>query len=211
MFASKEGTETFKDNAIGNNNVHPSNYKQIFDLYLSSIGIGTYLGAPTPEVDKMVEQAVKTCIRSGVINVINTAINYRFQRAEKSIGKALQELINNEEIKREQIFISTKNGYIALAEEKYYMNMNEYVYEQIVNQYICRKEDIVGGIHCMSPLFLEFQLEQSLKNLNVESIDLFYLHNAAETQLEFITPIEFYERLEDAFLFFEKMRDINRI
>ncbi|MHA1866448.1 MAG: aldo/keto reductase [Candidatus Heimdallarchaeaceae archaeon] len=211
MFATEEGTNLYKEQAISGKNIHPQHFREVFNLHLSSIGLGTYLGQPTEEDDIKVRNAVKTCIKSGAINVIDTAINYRNQRAEREIGNALQELISEEAITREQIFISTKNGYIAPSEEKYYGKLNEYIFEELIHRYVCRKEDIVGGIHSMSPSFLEFQLEQSLKNLRVSTIDLLYLHNAAESQLDYVTPSEFYDKLEAAFSFFERMRDINKI
>ena len=175
MFATEEGTNLYKEQAISGKNIHPQHFREVFNLHLSSIGLGTYLGQPTEEDDIKVRNAVKTCIKSGAINVIDTAINYRNQRAEREIGNALQELISEEAITREQIFISTKNGYIAPSEEKYYGKLNEYIFEELIHRYVCRKEDIVGGIHSMSPSFLEFQLEQSLKNLRVSTIDLLYL------------------------------------
>jgi aryl-alcohol dehydrogenase-like predicted oxidoreductase len=42
-------------------------------------------------------------------------------------------------------------------------------------------KDIVGNSHCMHPAYLDNQLKTSLKNLGVESVDLFYLHNCVES------------------------------
>ena len=50
---------------------------------------GTYLGDPTNETDVLVTNAVKQSIESG--NVVDAAINYRSQKAERSVGKALKE------------------------------------------------------------------------------------------------------------------------
>jgi len=211
MFATKEGTKLFAERALTNTNIHVNHFKDVFGLKLTSIGLGTYLGEPNEETDNKLKAAIKSAIRSRVINVIDTAINYRFQRSEKVIGATLTELFNAGEISRENVFISTKCGYIAPEQEKYYYNINEYIYEEIIHSNICRKEDIINGIHSMSPSFLEFQLEQSLKNLKVEGIDLLYLHNAAEEQLEVVNRNEFYDKLVDVFIFFEKMRDIRRI
>ncbi len=212
MFASREQTELYKNRAIKEKNVHPSNFREVFDLYLSSIGIGTYpLSDFSSEIDQQIMQATKAAIRSGAVNVIDTSIYHRFHKTEKSVGKAINELIQYGEIERGSILVSTKNGYISPSEEKYFDNMNEYIYEEIINQYICRKEDIVNGKHSLSPSFLEIQLNQSLKNLQLEGIDILYLENPAEEQLDFVTVSEFYERLEYAFNFLEKMRDINHI
>ena len=44
---------------------------------MSTVGLGTYLGAPTDEHDFDVYNAAKTLILSGGVNVFDTAINYR--------------------------------------------------------------------------------------------------------------------------------------
>ena len=81
-------------------------------LTLSNVGIGTYLGDADAKTDELVTNAVKESITSG-INVVDTAINYRAQKAERSVGKAHSELIQEEKISRDQIFLSTKNGYVT--------------------------------------------------------------------------------------------------
>jgi aryl-alcohol dehydrogenase-like predicted oxidoreductase len=44
--------------------------------------------------------------------VLDTAINYRCQKAERSIGAALKTLTRKYGQQRDELFISTKNGYI---------------------------------------------------------------------------------------------------
>eukprot|EP01017_Pseudomicrothorax_dubius_P040184 TRINITY_DN6251_c0_g1_i7.p1 TRINITY_DN6251_c0_g1~~TRINITY_DN6251_c0_g1_i7.p1 ORF type:complete len:229 (+),score=62.47 TRINITY_DN6251_c0_g1_i7:738-1424(+) len=55
----------------------------------------------------------------------------------------------------------------------------------------------------MHPAFLEDQLERSLSNLGLQTLDLLYLHNAGESQLPLIGYDAFYKRLAQAFEFFE--------
>ena len=107
-FATPEGTKTFVEKF----GVLPSNFNKFQELYLSNVGIGTYLGEPDSKTDELVTNAVKQSITSG-INVVDTAINYRSQKAERSVGKAIQELIDDDKISRDQIFLSTKNGYVT--------------------------------------------------------------------------------------------------
>jgi aryl-alcohol dehydrogenase-like predicted oxidoreductase len=54
----------------------------------------------------------------------------------------------------------------------------------------------------MAPAYLADQLERSRRNLGVETIDVFYLHNP-ETQLSEVTPDEFRQRIRAAFTFLE--------
>ena len=56
---------------------------------LSSMGIGTYLGQPDDKTDQSYAASVAAAVESG-INVIDAAINYRFQRSERSIGAAIK-------------------------------------------------------------------------------------------------------------------------
>jgi len=65
--------------------------------------------------------------------------------------------------------------------------------------------DIVGGMHCMTPAYLQNQLEQSLRNMKLECVDVYYIHNP-ETQLQYVSEDEFYTRLLHAFEQLEKNR-----
>ena len=86
-FATSDGTKNLSEKFL------TENYNQFQNLHLSNVGIGTYLGEPDSQTDVMVKDAVKKSIMSG-INVIDTAINYRAQKSERSIGQALSELIS---------------------------------------------------------------------------------------------------------------------
>ena len=55
-FATPEGTKKFAERQ--NEDVQ-KNYKNIQDLTLSNVGVGTYLGNPDSETDYMVQDAVK--------------------------------------------------------------------------------------------------------------------------------------------------------
>src|SRR5205823_3964791 len=63
--------------------------------------------------------------------------------------------------------------------------------------------DIAGGSHCMSPRYLENQLEQSLVNMNLSCSDVYYVHNP-ESQLSAVSHDEFWRRLRAAFEFLEQ-------
>jgi aryl-alcohol dehydrogenase-like predicted oxidoreductase len=106
--ATAEGTARFAKN----NQVGKDHFRQFSGLTLSSIGIGTYLGNPDNATDILVKDAIKKSVLSG-INVIDTAINYRAQKAERSVGKAVSELVEEGKVKRDELFVSTKNGYIT--------------------------------------------------------------------------------------------------
>ena len=57
--------------------------------------------------------------------------------------------------------------------------------------------------HSMHPLFLQDQLEGSLKRLNLDTLDVLYLQNAYEAQGPYNTDNVFFDRLTKAFEFLE--------
>ena len=81
-------------------------------LTLSSLGIGTYLGAATDAEDAAVTDAVIRAVAEG-LNVVDSASNYRDGRGEVSVGRALHALRLTSGVEREQLFISTKAGFIG--------------------------------------------------------------------------------------------------
>ena len=56
----------------------------------------------------------------------------------------------------------------------------------------------------MAPICLNISLHNSRQNLRLSTIDLFYIHNAAEKQLEVLDKNEFLRRLKEAFVFLEE-------
>jgi aryl-alcohol dehydrogenase-like predicted oxidoreductase len=201
-FATPDGTKKFSQN-IG------TNYKTVQNLTLSNVGMGTYLGNPDSQTDLLVIDAVKKSILGG-INVIDTAINYRAQKAERSVGKAMSELISEGKITRDQVFVSTKNGYVtndADIKEEFW----GYIQREYAKRGVIGPNDISSGYHCMTTPYLEDQLDRSLKNLGLECVDLMYLHNAAEGQLQDISKEQFMKNLGDVFEFYENSRKKGKI
>lgn len=171
-------------------------YRAAQNLKLSSIGLGTYLGGSDDGADRLLEGAIRMCLARGV-NVIDSAINYRAQRSERSIGRVLADLVARKALKREEIFISTKAGFIPFDNEAP-QDLIAYLEETYLRPGIIDPGEVIQGCHVMSPKYLEDQLSRSLRNLGLQTIDLYYLHNP-ETQLEELSRGEFYERLKRAF------------
>src|SRR6185503_5934148 len=172
-------------------------------LILSSIGIGTYLGNADEATDESYTRSVVGAVLVDK-NVIDSAANYRFQRSERSIGKALQQLTHEHGIAREELVICTKGGYLPFdgAPPR---NVREYVNETFVQPGIASFDDIVAGSHCMTPSYLQSQLDQSLRNMGLECVDVYYIHNP-ESQLQYVSEQEFYHRLKLAFERLEENR-----
>ena len=174
-------------------------FREAHGLVLSSLGIGTYLGQPDDKTDQSYAASVAAAVQSG-INVIDAAINYRFQRSERSIGAAIKHLAK-QGIAREEFVLCTKGGYLT-PDGAMPSDPTEYFYREYIQPGIFSPNDLVGGSHCMTPRFLENQLERSLRNLGVECVDVYYLHNP-ESQLSEVSRPDFLERVRDAFIFLE--------
>jgi aryl-alcohol dehydrogenase-like predicted oxidoreductase len=166
------------------------------NLWLSSIGIGTYLGNADETTDARYAASVERALELGA-NMIDTAANYRFQRSERSIGAALRELTSAKGFSRAEIVICTKGGYLPFDGGPP-RDVRAYVEETFVRPGIAAFADIVGGSHCMTPAYLQSQLDQSLRNLGIDCVDVYYIHNP-ESQLGFVSREEFKARLRAAF------------
>ena len=162
-------------------------YRDAAGLSVSSLGLGTYLGEPDERTDRSYAGAVEAAVRGG-INFLDSAINYRHQRSERSIGTALSVLFASGEFQREEIVVCTKAGFLTPGAVPASL----------------RKEDIIRGMHSMAPDFLADQIDRSSANLGLETIDVFYLHNP-ETQLAYISREEFDGRIRAAFTRLEKI------
>lgn len=207
--ASRDGTHRFRSKADVDG-INKDHFKEFQNLALSSLGIGTYLGEPDAVTDSKVINAVELSIASKSINVIDTAINYRFQRAERSIGRALKRLFDDKIVQRDEIFICTKNGYLT-HDGELNIEFSEYVHGSLIKPGVISRDDISSQMHCMTPKFLKDQLERSLANLGLETVELLYLHNSAESQIPDIGRSAFLEKLRDVFELYEGFRQAGKI
>ena len=203
--ATAEGTARYVQRFAGR--AATGHFRVREGLQLSSIGIGTYLGNPDEDTDALYKDAVVRSVQLGV-NVIDSAANYRFQRSERSIGDALKELFANG-FTRDELVLCTKGGYLPFdgAPPR---DVRAYLEETFVKTGIASFDDFVGGSHCMTPAYLQHQLDQSLKNLGVPTVDVYYVHNP-ESQLGYVSEAEFYHRLQSAFERLEQNRDEGKL
>ena len=205
-YATPEGTARYRERFAGR--AAAGHFRLRENLYLSSIGIGTYLGNPDEVTDVAYTNAVVRAVQLGA-NVIDSASNYRFQRSERSIGQALKELTTEHGFTRDELVICTKGGYLPFDGGPPY-DVPRYVEETFVKPGIASVDDFVGGSHCMTPAYLQTQLDQSLSNLGVSTVDVYYIHNP-ESQLGYVSETEFYQRLQRAFERLEQNRSEGKL
>jgi aryl-alcohol dehydrogenase-like predicted oxidoreductase len=209
--ATPEGTKNYVNNAVKNRG-KPADHFRVFDnLYLSSIGMGTYLGKPNKEDDQSMENAVYESIKSGGVNVLDTAINYRAMRSEKSVGRALLRLINDGIVTRDQVFVSTKNGYITNDGDYPEIDVMEYVQTMFISNGIMHADDISSGYNVLNPNYLKRCIDKSLANLHLATLDLVYVHNPFESWYEDVSREDFFQMLSKVFEAYEEYRTLNKI
>ena len=171
-------------------------------LTVSSCGFGSY------RVDYRVREhfeAMEYAIANG-INLIDTSANYSDGGSEILIGNVLLDLINQGKIKREEIVIVTKGGYLQGKNLEAAKQMKESGkgYKEITEY----TDNLWHSIH---PDFLKDQITFSLERMKLESADIYLLHNpeyfldspmAKELEPEELIH-EYYNRIKKAFEYLE--------
>lgn len=201
--ATPEGTARYARSRAG---LHADHWRPGLGLTLPSVGLGSYLGNPDAPTDAGYAASTRRALQLG-INLIDSAINYRFQRSERAIGAGLRQAIDEGQIARDEVVVCTKGGFLAGDNG---MPGPDWFRKTFVDPGIAKADDIVAGCHCMTPAYLEHEVDQSRRNLGLETIDLYYVHNP-ETQIEEVGADEFYRRLTAAFRTLEACASAGKI
>lgn len=202
--ATAADTSAFAQRMVADGIADEHFFRLIDGLTVSSIGLGTYLGDTDDEIDLLYTEAVVAAIERGC-NLIDTAVNYRFQRSERAIGVALERLFTAGKVARSEVVVATKAGYVPFDGERpsSKADFQRYLSEQLFDAGVCEPRDMCSNLqHCITPAYLEHHLKISLENLGLESVDVFYIHNP-ETQQPEVGRDEFERRIRLAFAFLE--------
>lgn len=205
-YATPEGTAGYRERLSGR--VPEEHFNALGGLAISSIGLGTYLGDSTDEADEAYAEALGEALRLGC-NLFDTAINYRCQRSERTIGRALKEAIAGGDVSRQEVVVATKGGFVPF-DGSVPQDPAAYFLETYVASGIIGPEELVAGCHVLSPTYINDQMGRSLDNLGLECIDLYYLHNP-ETQLTVVDQATFEARLRRTFSALEEAVSAGRI
>lgn len=198
LFATHNATQKFSEkfpqikfNKLGNT-----------ELLVSPAGFGSYRVHISVEEHR---QALRHAILNG-INLVDTSSNYADGGSEELIGSVLSELITEKSMRREEIIIVTKAGYLQ--------GRNYEISQQLKSQgqpFPDLVEYADGLEHCIHPAFIADQLSRSLERLRLQTIDIFLLHNpeyyllwARQNKIPKDEAVEeFYRRIEQAFIHLE--------
>jgi aryl-alcohol dehydrogenase-like predicted oxidoreductase len=188
--ATSEGTWRYRDRF--GDRFGRTYFRRFGPGVVSSVGIGTYLGDPTPAVDDAYREALVSALEHGC-NLLDTAANYRCGRSERVVGEAIE----SADVSRESVVVATKGGFVPFDGDRP-SNPGQYVRERFVETGLLDADDLAHGSHALAPAFVEASIDRSLSNLGVDSIDCYYLHNP-ETQLAVRPRSDVYDAIEAAF------------
>ncbi len=175
--ATAEGTDRFRRRFTGE--LDAGHFRPLGDLWLSSIGLGTYLGEADDATDEAYAEAVVEAVGLGC-NVFDAAINYRHQRSERALAEGLERAIGQGLAARDELFVSTKGGFLPFDRELP-ADPAGWLRATWLDSGLLDEDDLARGCHALAPAFLADQLERSRHNLGLETVDLYHLHNP-ETQ-----------------------------
>lgn len=191
-FATQTGTQRY---AARFAHLAADHFRPRYGLHMSSIGLGTYLGGLDGAASAGYVESIVAAVEGGC-NLIDTAVNYRHMRSERDVGAALARLFAAGTAHRDEVIVCTKGGFLPFDGAPPADRLG-YIQAQL-DELDLAPLDLVGGVHSIAPAFLSRQIDLSLSNLGLKTIDVYYLHNP-ETQLQYVTPDEFRTRLRAAF------------
>ncbi|MBC8071222.1 MAG: aldo/keto reductase, partial [Deltaproteobacteria bacterium] len=134
-------------------------------LSVSPIGFG---GRGIRDDDALHRRALGMALDGGV-NLIDTSSNYGDGRSETLVGIALAHAVQQGSLRREQVVVVTKLGYLQgndLARAR--ARVQSFEDMVVVDE---------GCWHCIHPTFLREQLADSLVRLGLARIDVVLLHD----------------------------------
>ncbi|WP_448588354.1 aldo/keto reductase [Thermocrinis sp.] len=176
--------------------------KTFLNLSLSELGVGTYLGEPDSQTSQGYKDVIQRAFERGV-NVVDTAIVYRYMKSERDVGEVAKK------VGRENLIISTKGGYVPYDIDSG-QDFREYFYEKFISSDIIDPKDMSPQGHYLGVKFIEWCFSKSLENMQTEYIDIYFLHNPEE-QLSFTSREDFLRKLEGCFYFLEEMVKIGKL
>lgn len=174
---------------------------------VSPIGFGGYRVRDDSPLHR---RALADALRGGV-NLIDTSTNYGDGRSEKLVGLVLANLVQHGEVRREQVVVVSKVGYLqgdnlARAQAR----------PQPWPQTVQRSDSLS---HCIHPEFIAAQLGESLDRLGLQKLDVLLLHNPEYFLEEAVAQgraladarVEYRQRLQAAFGQLEREVEAGRI
>jgi aryl-alcohol dehydrogenase-like predicted oxidoreductase len=155
-----------------------SHWRSLDGLRASSVGLGTYLGLANAPEDASYATAIAAFLARGG-NLVDTAINYRCQRSERTLGKTLGQLIEAGNLRRSDVIVCTKGGYIPSDGQPpaSLETFQQDIEAKVIDAGLASSDEVAASCHCISPKYIEDALERSRQNLALATVDVYYVHN----------------------------------
>ena len=176
-------------------------------IKLSSLGVGTFPGGVDDVTDVAVAAIVARALQSG-INVIDTGANYRFGRAGRAVGVGIAKAMAAG-IQREEFFVVGKGGFLTFPDGRPEDPL-AFFREEVVAKGLGKEEDMVQGVHCLSPEYIAWQLDTLRAQTGLETLDVF-LVDQPEVHIPLIGKEGMYRKLIDVFTMLEAAVQANKI
>lgn len=208
-YANAKATRAYAEEKKGEGQVAEDHYSEFMrvKMQLSSLGVGTFGGAATPEVDAGISAIVTRGLLSG-INVIDTGAHYRYGRSLAAVGAGIR-AARAAGVPREAMFLISKGGFLTLRGGPP-ADWNRWFDSEIVAQGLGDRDQLVKGIHLLTPEYIHYQIELSRSLMGVETLDAFLI-DQPEVQIGEIGKEATNRRLEPVFAVLERAVQDKRI
>ena len=164
---------------------------------MGSVAFGSYRISNRSRQHK---EALLNAIESGC-KLIDTSSNYTDGESETLVGEVLSSF------KGKKPLIVSKVGYIQGQNLENFEKMNKSL--DCINEVVDFGDSLK---HCIHPEFIVDQVERSLKRLNLDSLDVYLLHNPEYyLKKEGSQKTVFYERITKAFMCLEDLVKTGKI
>ncbi len=178
---------------------HYSDFLQT-GILLSSIGIGTFPGAATDEIDGRIATIVSQGLRSG-LNVIDTAAHYRYGRSAHAVGSGVRQALAAG-VPREAMFLVSKGGFLRFPDRPA-GDVASWFEQEVAARGLGRREEVAGKVHLLTPQHIEHQIALSREEMGVETLDAF-LVDQPEVQIPEFGKQELIRKLDKVFVALER-------
>ena len=175
-------------------------------LKLSSLGIGTFPGAASDDVDEAYPQVVARALVSG-INVIDTAAHYRYGRSARAAGEGLRRAIA-QGVQREQVFLIAKGGFLRF-DDGVPPDFAGWFEANVARKGLGTANDLTQA-HLLAPAYIGWQLDECRRALGVETLDAF-LVDQPEVHIPRLGKEQVNRRLQAVFTVLEQAVRANRL
>jgi len=204
--ATRAGTERYV--ATFGAGLPPAHYSDFLHLHfkLSSLGVGTFPGAASDEVDAACSDVVERAALAG-INVFDTAAHYRYGRSARALGAGLARAFA-QGVAREQVFVIGKGGFL-LWEEGPPPDIEAWFESNIVAKGLGRREERVQA-HLLTPQHIAWQIDRLRSLTGLATLDAFLI-DQPEVAVPVLGKEAVQRRLEQCFAVCEQAVRAGRI